>query len=126
MQNILQETKPRAWTADDGSIYPPIPWGKETNEWKGMARKFITCPGCGVNKGEFHVAGCEVEQIPAPLNARPLNPEEHETAKAFTPLTDALRFTFRTLDRGSLWIFQRWWRMVLFLIVFWLAVQAIN
>ena len=123
-------TPARAWHGDDDTMYPPVPWGKETNEWKGMANKFGPCPGCGVYKGEFHVVGCGVEQMPPQLALRPVTlpviPGDEITTDEAIPrsLPPAITLLFRALkalDQGFGWICERWPRIVATLIVFWLV-----
>ena len=116
-------TPARAWTGDDGTMYPPVPWGKEANEWKGMATKFGPCPGCGVYKGEFHVVGCEVEQMPPQLALRPVTLDEIQPDETYQPpptrLPHLLVRALKAFDQGFGWVCERKERIVAFLIVFW-------
>lgn len=110
----------KPWQADDGTLYPPIPWGSETNDWKGMHRRYPACPGCGVGKGQFHMSGCTVEQIPVPLTGagepRPLAAPA-DTPSVFADVGNKLQprrlwAAFRGFVR---WTTARWWRILLVL-----------
>jgi hypothetical protein len=109
----------KPWQADDGTLYPPIPWGSETNSWKGMHRKYPACPGCGVSKGQFHTSGCTVEQIPIPLTAAG-EPRDIPSVFADVGKSRLPKPNLRPLVR---WTFARWYRMLL---VLWLLVGLVR
>jgi putative GTP pyrophosphokinase len=44
-----------------GKPYPRIPYGDESSDWGAHLRP---CHDCAVEKGQFHVDGCDVEECP--------------------------------------------------------------
>lgn len=46
----------------DGKNLERIRYGTECEDWSGDTKP---CPDCGVDKGEFHVQNCDVEECPA-------------------------------------------------------------
>jgi len=50
-----------------GSEHPRIRYGDEVEEWDwvaALARQGTPCGVCGVQRGELHLLGCDLEQCP--------------------------------------------------------------
>jgi len=46
----------------DPTLYPPVPYGAEEEDWGGLSGK--ACRDCHCPPGGFHHAGCDIERCP--------------------------------------------------------------
>jgi hypothetical protein len=59
-QKITESQKITYYLLDDKQL-PGIKYGEETDDWGADGHP---CGDCGVEKGQFHVPSCDIEQCP--------------------------------------------------------------